>query len=57
VLLPFSNAKVNLTKIESRPTKKKAWEYLFFVDFIGHQSEPAVVRALDGLRKKVKKLE
>lgn len=57
VLLPFSNAKVNLTKIESRPTKKKAWEYLFFVDFIGHQSEPSVVRALDGLRKKCSHLK
>jgi chorismate mutase/prephenate dehydratase len=52
VLLPFSQAKVNLTKIESRPTKKRAWEYIFFVDFIGHQAEPKVVRALDGLRQK-----
>lgn len=43
----FKETKINLSKIESRPTKKKAWEYVFFVDMLGHQSDPAVKRALD----------
>lgn len=50
-LLPFRKANINLTKIESRPTKKRAWEYLFFVDFIGHQSEDRVQAALDQLQE------
>ncbi len=52
MLQPFRSANLNLTKIESRPTKKKAWEYLFFVDFIGHQSEKHVTTALAELREK-----
>ena len=42
---PFADAKVNLTKIESRPSKESPWEYLFFVDFRGH-SEDKVIKAL-----------
>jgi chorismate mutase/prephenate dehydratase len=51
MLQPFKKAKLNLTKIESRPTKKKAWEYIFFVDFIGHQSDKHVQTALAELKK------
>jgi chorismate mutase/prephenate dehydratase len=51
ILQPFREANINLTKIESRPTKKKAWEYLFFVDFIGHQSEKRIQKALGVLRR------
>lgn len=57
VLLPFREAGVNLTKIESRPTKKKAWEYLFFVDFIGHQAEKHIQKALAGLEPKCTRLK
>lgn len=52
VLEPFRQTRVNLTKIESRPTKKRAWEYLFFVDFLGHQSEKRVQDALAALGKR-----
>jgi chorismate mutase/prephenate dehydratase len=49
MLTPFMKHKINLTKIESRPSKKKAWDYYFFVDCEGHQSNPRVARALTQL--------
>jgi chorismate mutase/prephenate dehydratase len=50
MLEPFARHSVNLTKIESRPIKKKAWEYLFFLDMEGHVSDDPVARAVDELR-------
>ncbi|PJB21996.1 MAG: prephenate dehydratase, partial [Euryarchaeota archaeon CG_4_9_14_3_um_filter_38_12] len=50
-LVPFKKYKLNLTKIESRPTRKKAWEYIFFVDFIGHIHNKNVKKALAELEK------
>ena len=47
----FKKHKINLTKIESRPSKKKAWEYYFFVDFTGHCDDPRVKKALAELAK------
>ena len=41
----------NLTKIESRPSKQRAWEYLFFIDVEGPVDEPRVQRALRALRR------
>lgn len=49
MLTPFMRNKINLTKIESRPSKKKAWDYYFFVDCEGHQKDPRVARALTQL--------
>jgi len=46
MLTPFMKHKINLTKIESRPSKKKAWDYYFFVDCEGHQNDPRVAAAL-----------
>ena len=40
---------VSLTKLESRPRPGTAWEYVFYVDFEGHLSEPRVQSALAGL--------
>jgi chorismate mutase / prephenate dehydratase len=51
MLLPFKKARLNLTKIESRPTRQKAWEYIFFVDFNGHRSEARVKEALAKLER------
>ena len=39
VLEPFENLQVSLTKIDSRPSKKEAWEYVFFIDFEGHKDD------------------
>jgi len=57
MLTPFSRNKINLTKIESRPSKKKAWDYYFFVDCEGHQSDPRVARALTQLEEMCKFLK
>ena len=46
ILKPFAGRGINLTKIESRPQKKKAWEYIFFLDMEGHVSLPKVKEAL-----------
>lgn len=46
MLRPFAENRINLTRIESRPLKGKPWEYVFFVDFLGHRKERRVSRAL-----------
>jgi chorismate mutase/prephenate dehydratase len=51
MLLPFRRNGINLTSIESRPSRRRAWEYYFFVDFLGHTAEPRVARALRDLEK------
>lgn len=50
-LATFKRHKINLTKIESRPSKKKAWEYYFFVDCTGHCDDAKVKKALSELAK------
>ena len=50
-LVPFKRQRINLTKIESRPSKQKAWAYYFFIDLEGHESEPRVARAVKGLSR------
>lgn len=47
----FRRAGINLTKIESRPSKRKAWEYLFFIDFEGRESDPRIKRLLQRLTR------
>ena len=51
MLVPFKKYKLNMTKIESRPTRQRAWEYIFFVDFLGHRSESRVQKALALLQR------
>jgi chorismate mutase/prephenate dehydratase len=48
-LAPFRRFKLNMTKIESRPSKRKAWEYFFFVDCDGHVQDRKVAKALEML--------
>lgn len=50
MLEPFAKRGINLSKIESRPFKKKAWEYIFYLDLVGHVSEPEVAEAVRELR-------
>ncbi|MEW6039950.1 MAG: prephenate dehydratase [Elusimicrobiota bacterium] len=51
ILIPFKRQNINLTKIESRPTKRRAWEYVFFIDFEGHIENKNVRRAIEGLKE------
>ncbi|MBF0097205.1 MAG: prephenate dehydratase [Magnetococcales bacterium] len=46
VLGIFARQELNLTRIESRPSMKRAWDYLFFIDLEGHQEDLAVAAAL-----------
>ncbi len=46
----FASYEINLSKIESRPSKRRPWEYVFFVDLVGHPDDPHVAKALDALR-------
>jgi len=57
MLAPFYKNNINLTKIESRPSKKKAWDYYFFVDLEGHRSDKNVKKALDQLEVMCKYLK
>jgi chorismate mutase/prephenate dehydratase len=50
MLEPFAKRGVNLSKIESRPLKRKAWEYIFYLDLAGHISEPSVTEAVKELK-------
>jgi chorismate mutase / prephenate dehydratase len=45
----FMKYNLNMNRIESRPSKQKAWDYLFFIDFIGHPDESHVAAALEEL--------
>ena len=45
-LIPFRTHGINLTRIESRPSKRRVWEYSFVVDFEGHVEDENVKRAL-----------
>jgi len=49
-LSAFRRFKLNMTKIESRPSKRKAWEYYFFVDCEGHAEDKKVAKAIAELK-------
>lgn len=50
VLKPFDELGINLSKLESRPTKRRAWEQAFFVDADGHREDPRIQNAIDEIR-------
>lgn len=51
ILYPFKKAKINLTKIESRPSRRKAWDYIFFVDMDGHIEDKKLKKAIEQLKE------
>ena len=51
MLMPFAERGINLSKIESRPSKKRPWDYFFFIDVTGHFDDPPMKEAVAELRK------
>lgn len=54
VLKEFSRKSINLTRIESRPTKETPWEYYFYVDFDGHYNDEKVKLTLNRIKTQTK---
>lgn len=52
ILQPFATRRLNLTKIESRPTKRRPWEYVNFVEFEGHRDTEDVSAVLAEVRER-----
>jgi chorismate mutase/prephenate dehydratase len=50
LLKPLAENGVDMTRIESRPSKTTNWEYLFFLDVRGHEQDAPIRKALDALR-------
>jgi len=57
MLYPFKKYRINMSKIESRPSKRKAWDYYFFIDFEGHVENPKVKKMIQEVEGKVKFLK
>ena len=51
VLEVFKRFGINMTNIESRPSRKRQWEYYFFVDFLGHRTEKHIQEGMEESRK------
>jgi len=49
LLEPFAEHGINMTRIESRPSRKRKWDYVFFMDVEGHVSDPPLAKALASL--------
>lgn len=57
ILAEFGYADINLTKIQSRPTKRQLGDYMFFIDLEGHVDDAHVKTALDCLRLKLREVK
>ncbi len=56
LLEPFRTCAVDLTRVETRPSRAGKWNYVFFIDFAGHRSDENVAMALDAVRAQVAEL-
>lgn len=54
VLEPFHRRGINLTRIESRPSKTDIWTYVFFIDFVGHQDDALVQEVMAELEPRMR---
>lgn len=52
ILRPFADCGVSMTRVESRPSRRGNWDYVFFIDVLGHEQDEAVRDALDKVRGK-----
>jgi len=51
LLVPLKQHGVSMTRFESRPARQGQWEYIFFIDLVGHPSEASMHAALEDLKK------
>lgn len=51
MLSPFAGAGINLTRLDARPSGRKVWDYVFFLDMLGHIEDAKVAKAIEELRK------
>ena len=51
LLQPLAKHGVSMTRIESRPSRRKKWDYVFFIDIEGHADDPSVANALTELQQ------
>ncbi len=51
LLTPLARNNISMTRIESRPSRKHKWDYVFFIDVQGHVNQPPLKQALEGLKK------
>ncbi len=51
ILEPLSAAAINMTRIESRPSRRQPWDYVFFIDLDGHSQDPTIARVLTQMAK------
>ena len=51
MLMPLAERGINLSKIESRPSKKRPWDYYFFLDVTGHFEDASMKEALVELKR------
>lgn len=56
ILEPFHVHNVDLTRVETRPSRTGIWNYVFFVDFEGHQEDPVVRKVLEKLAERANDL-
>ena len=54
LLEPLADHGVSMTRIESRPSRQGVWDYVFFVDVLGHREDPAVAQALQDLEARAR---
>src|SRR5580692_9964583 len=52
LLEPLAKYRISMTRIESRPSRRRKWDYVFFMDFEGHADEPHIAKALAALKKR-----
>ena len=52
-LAPIAERKLNMTKIESRPSRKEAWEYVFYMEIDSHSEDEAIAQGISELKNRV----
>ena len=57
LLAPFQRCGVDLTRVETRPSRMGKWSYVFFIDFEGHCENENVATVLSELRAQVAELK